>query len=227
MSGQSLRDQIAAKRAAAHSITAPARAAAARSSAQSASARGLGSPNVEVMEDKTVSGQIKRAGKTGKPSQHIAVLYMACHQLTRIGKLDLAALDLDRIPSDLYTSLLGIPASELSNPPAPPTASTSSDVKGMTSSFSAHLSLAEKSDRDAVFGRGTTREEWVEPEAELISFNAERNGIERIEREIGAFGGIKSINVSWSSSSDHYEIAATHITLAVEQPDIISSRLFR
>lgn len=65
----------------------------------------------------------------------------------------------------------------------------------MTSSFSAQLALAEKAERDAVFNKARKEEEWVEPEAELISFIAEGNEIEVVEREIGAFGGLWTVNV--------------------------------
>lgn len=114
------------------------------------------------------------------------------------GKLDLSALELERIPPETYTALLGIPPEDLSNPPdAPSSTPSSKDVKGMTASFSTQLAVAEKSSsREEIFGKGKRKEEWSEPEAELVAFNVERNRIEVIEREIGAFGGLKTVNVS-------------------------------
>jgi hypothetical protein len=52
----------------------------------------------------------------------------------------------------------------------------------------------EEESRDRVFNQ-PTRETWVDPE-ELTAFKAPDNRILEIEREIGAFGGLRSIDVS-------------------------------
>jgi len=55
--------------------------------------------------------------------------------------------------------------------------------------------LAEK--REDVFNQ-PTREMWVDPE-ELTSFTAPDNRILELEREIGAFGGLKVVDVGLAS----------------------------
>ena len=50
-------------------------------------------------------------------------------------------------------------------------------------------------DRKAIFGKDTREDEpWVEC-AELVGFKAGENRIERLDIEIGAFGGLKGIEV--------------------------------
>ena len=64
----------------------------------------------------------------------------------------------------------------------------------MTRSFESHLALAESSARP--FGATSiTKDDWAEPE-ELVGFKAADNEIRELDIEIGAFGALKSIDVS-------------------------------
>lgn len=67
----------------------------------------------------------------------------------------------------------------------------------MTRSFSSNLRLAEgANDKAQVFGKGGEQERaWVEPE-EMTSLKAGGNDIEKLEYEMGGFGGLKLIDVS-------------------------------
>jgi hypothetical protein len=56
--------------------------------------------------------------------------------------------------------------------------------------------MAEEKSRDEVFGQGRKKEAWAEPE-ELVSLRAGGNEIDKVEVEVGAFGGLKVIDVSW------------------------------
>ena len=116
-------------------------------------------------------------------------------EIEPLGKLDIASMELERIPHEVYVTLLGIPLAELTNPP--PKADTKTDVKGMSRSFSSQLRLAESTeDKSKVFGKGGKEEEvWIEGE-EVTSWKGSGNQIEGLEREIGGFGGLKSFDVS-------------------------------
>lgn len=114
------------------------------------------------------------------------------------GKLDISQLDLDRMPVEVYTTLLGIPADQLSRPPAPERSEESDVVRGMTTSLSTQLTLDGGGSRERAFGQAhgqAAKQEWSEPE-ELTSLRAEGNRIREIELEIGAFGGLKAVDVS-------------------------------
>ncbi|ORY29969.1 Alpha/Beta hydrolase protein [Naematelia encephala] len=173
----SLREQIAAKRAEARKAAtrAPASSSKPRDTAQVSRS----SAPVEALEDVSIDGQIKKAIQTGK--------------------LDLSSLPLPnhRLPPQLYTALLNIPASELSSPPPPPPPPSSSKptLSSMTRSISDHLNLTA----DQVFN--IARESvWVEPE-ELVSFKANDCGVEDVDKEFGEFGGLTRVELSGNSLS--------------------------
>ncbi|WVQ85336.1 hypothetical protein IAT38_007501 [Cryptococcus sp. DSM 104549] len=136
----------------------------------------------DLIDDKTVEGQVKKAVKSGK--------------------LDISSLSLDRIPAEVYTKLLGIPTSELSNPPPPPppvlhAPRPSRPARPSTSPFAVDDD-DERTDegRELVFGKSTKQEEaWTEPE-ELTSFKAGDNKIESVEVELGMFGGLRILDLS-------------------------------
>lgn len=94
----------------------------------------------------------------------------------------------------MYTALLGIPADQLSNPP--PAEQADDSIKGLTSSLSTQLSLQGGASRERAFNQPVKQAEWTEPE-ELVSLRAEGNRIKEIDIEIGSFGGLKVIDVSW------------------------------
>lgn len=99
-------------------------------------------------------------------------------------------MNLDRIPSEVYSVLLGISAKNLDRPATPPPADPG--IQGLTNRFDD----LDTRNRAAVFGKDTKKDDiWVECE-ELIVFKAGENKIARLDREIGAFGGLKSIDVS-------------------------------
>ena len=105
-----------------------------------------------------------------------------------VGKLDISSLDLERIPADVYTALLGIPADSLSRPPPPPAPKETAIKTRLTGT-----APQTESDRNAVFNQ-STRETWADPE-ELTSLKASDNRILELEVEIGAFGGLRSLDV--------------------------------
>ena len=62
--------------------------------------------------------------------------------------------------------------------------------------MSTDLKLEGRGSREQAFGiKATAKEEWNDPE-ELTSFKADHNMIKEIEVEIGAFGGLKVLDVS-------------------------------
>lgn len=86
--------------------------------------------------------------------------------------------------------LLGIPAKNLARPPTPPPVDS---LKGVVQSFQ----NLETGSRTEVFGKETRRDDvWVECE-EVVSFKASDNRIQRLDFEIGAFGGLKAIDVRY------------------------------
>ena len=106
----------------------------------------------------------------------------------QIGKLDITSFNLPRIPSEVYSVLLGI---EPSNPAPPSSAPASDAINRVTKSFE---NLGSGSRQD-VFGKASNQPEtWVECE-ELTYLKASDNRIEQLDVEIGAFGGLKAIEV--------------------------------
>ncbi|WWC86072.1 uncharacterized protein L201_000943 [Kwoniella dendrophila CBS 6074] len=197
----SMRDQIAAKRAEYQNSPAAAakRLAAASNASSSASSHGYGSPtpkrntgftnnnNItgagddEKLADKTVTGEVKKA--------------------VRSGKLDLCSLSLPSIPIEVYTTLLGLPEEELSNPPT----NTKSNVEQSDIPSKSKLNvnstppkgLSRDDEKELVFGGKAAKKhnEWIEPE-ELTSFRISENKLNRIEREIGMFGALERLDLS-------------------------------
>lgn len=109
-----------------------------------------------------------------------------------IGKLDISSLALERIPADVYTALMGIPRESLARPasPPPPAQVDLAIRPRATGSFAGH----GETDRDRVFNQ-TRRETWADPE-EVTSFKAADNRIREIDVEFGAFGGLRTLDVS-------------------------------
>ncbi|WVF70738.1 hypothetical protein IAT40_005532 [Kwoniella sp. CBS 6097] len=195
----SMREQIAAKRAEAKNSPAGKRLAAAQAAAASASASGsksgsgngfgYGSPmgkrgtamtfaSPEKVPDKSVSSEVKRAVRTGK--------------------LDLSSMSLDSVPSEIYTTLLGIPPEELSNPPPKPEQSSDIPVaRNFDPNAPPPKGLTKDEERALVFGSKAVKKDdrWEEPE-ELTSFRIADNTLQRIEREIGMFGGLERLDLS-------------------------------
>ncbi|KAL7422745.1 hypothetical protein Q5752_002037 [Cryptotrichosporon argae] len=134
-----------------------------------------------------------RLGASGAGGADEPTAESAIRKAARSGKLDLASLHLDRLPAQVYTDLLGVPLDSLSRPPSPP--SDQSPALPSLGNFDSALSLAEASDRG--FGANGVRREpaWTEPE-ELTNLRACDNAISEIEREIGGFGGLKSVDLS-------------------------------
>jgi hypothetical protein len=63
----------------------------------------------------------------------------------------------------------------------------------------ADLRLAQDEDAQRrAFGTPEPKRQWSEPE-ELIAFRAADNRIERLELEIGLFGGLKTLDVRAST----------------------------
>ena len=114
----------------------------------------------------------------------------------KAGKLDIASLNLESLPSTVFTALLGIPAGQLSRPP-PSSAEDTDTIIGLASSISTNLQLEGKGTREQAFGSKPREEEWSEPE-ELTSLKADHNLIREIDVEVGAFGGLKVLDVSHS-----------------------------
>ncbi|OCF32862.1 hypothetical protein I316_05499 [Kwoniella heveanensis BCC8398] len=186
----SMREQIAAKRAEARNSPAGKRLAAAQAAAANASTsgHGYGSPigkrgtamtfaSPEKVPDKTVESEVKRAARTGK--------------------LDLSSMSLDSVPSEIYTSLLGIPPEELSNPPPRPEALTDlPSARNFDPNAPPPKGLTKDEERALVFGSKAVKrdERWEEPE-ELTSFRIADNKLQRIEREIGMFGGLERLDL--------------------------------
>jgi hypothetical protein len=88
----------------------------------------------------------------------------------------------------VYTTLAQIPTDSLSRPASPPRRQESA-IRPYGST--PQRSLPER--REDVFNQ-PTRETWVDPE-ELTSFKAPDNRILELEIEIGAFGGLKVMDV--------------------------------
>jgi hypothetical protein len=141
-------------------------------------------------EERTISGQIRKGVKSGQFT--IAHIVHRGVILNEIGKLDISSLSLDRIPADVYTALLGIPSDSLSRPPPPPQPKETG-LKPLRGGASAGIST--DSDRNAVFNQ-PVRETWADPE-ELTSLKGSDNRILELEVEIGAFGGLRTLDVSW------------------------------
>ncbi|WWC66579.1 uncharacterized protein I206_100482 [Kwoniella pini CBS 10737] len=184
----SIREQIAAKRAE------YANSPAARRVATSSSANSSSSPipkktfnkqeeEEDQLADKTVNGEIKKA--------------------IRSGKLDLCSLSLSEIPSEVYTTLLGIPEEELSNPP--PKKILSSDLpqgSKLSVDSTPPKGLSKDDERSLVFGSKVAKKnEWIEPE-ELTSFRIAENKLNKIEREIGMFGALERLDLSRNQLKD-------------------------
>lgn len=121
------------------------------------------------------------------------------------GKLDLALLELRQLPHELYIDLLGLPVDELSNPPPAPKKDESVRTPGkpgkgaMEDSFSRLGFGGDESDEDSrsiVFNQPRPQGKWVEPE-ELTAFKANGNMLKEIDLEVGLFGGLKNLDVSY------------------------------
>lgn len=188
----SLREQIAAKRAEAAKSTPAsraegARAAAGRASAALSSSR-AGGPSSDVLEDRTVSSQVRRAARSGELPRCV---HLSLSLRAPPGKLDIAGLGLDRVPSVVYTELLGLATDQLSRPP--PAAAAGSDMRGLSRDLESKLHAMS---REEAFGQaGRKHAEKAEPE-EITLFRAGNNRIDQLEVEFGAFGGLTTIDVS-------------------------------
>lgn len=95
-------------------------------------------------------------------------------------------MNLQRIPPDVYILIGGMDSKSLTRPPSPP--------RPKESTIRPLAGAPREESREAVFNQ-PTRETWVDPE-ELTAFRAADNRILELEREIGAFGGLRSIDVS-------------------------------
>ncbi|WVR05734.1 hypothetical protein IAU60_002759 [Kwoniella sp. DSM 27419] len=187
----SIREQIAAKRAEARNSPAGKRLAAAQAAAADPSATGYGSPlasrrtqamtyaSPEKLPEKSLEGEIRRAAMSGK--------------------LDLCAMSLEAVPSQVYTTLLGIPAEELSSPPSTDNAQPDDLPKAQTFDPFKPIAkgLSKDDERAQVFGAKAVKKDdrWVEPE-ELSSFRMADNKLVQLEREIGMFGGLERLDLS-------------------------------
>ncbi|WVQ71055.1 hypothetical protein IAR50_000580 [Cryptococcus sp. DSM 104548] len=136
---------------------------------------------VDQINDKSVEGQIKKAKKSGK--------------------LDIAGLELDRVPAKVFMELLGLDPNGLSNPPPPPTPKPTllapKARPASTSPFATEDDFQDDAQKDDVFGKPVEKEEvWTEPEEELTTFRAGHNEILELDKEIGMFGGLKILDFS-------------------------------
>lgn len=101
-------------------------------------------------------------------------------------------LDLERIPSEVYSVLLGIPSSNLARPATPEV--KDDKVSSLTRSFQ---DLGSGS-REEIFRKSTRKEDvWTECE-EVTSLKVSENRIRSLDVEIGAFGGLKVIEVGFT-----------------------------
>jgi hypothetical protein len=112
------------------------------------------------------------------------VCLLPCFQLI-LGKLDISGLNLQRIPPDVYIMIGGMDVKSLTRPPSPP--------RPKESTIRPLGGAPREESKEAVFNQ-PTRETWVDPE-ELTAFKVADNRILELEREIGAFGGLRSIDV--------------------------------
>jgi len=101
-----------------------------------------------------------------------------------IGKLDISGLNLQRIPPDVYIMIGGMDVKTLTRPPSPP--------RPKESTIRPLGGAPREESKEAVFNQ-PTRETWADPE-ELTAFKVADNRILELEREIGAFGGLRSID---------------------------------
>jgi hypothetical protein len=194
-----MREQIAAKRAETRSTPVKQRPTETPRGTPRGS-RFEPAPAESALEDKSVIAQLKKAAKSGtslEPNDQGRGSVVLKSRL--IGRLDLDSLDLHRIPAETYIHLLGLPAKELTRPPSPPPEPTiGGSVNGLTESFG-RLGQDYELDRNKAFGQKEQEEQW--DCVELIALRAGDNRIRELEPEIGSFGGLKSIDVSSSSSA--------------------------
>ncbi len=97
------------------------------------------------------------------------------------GKLNICSMELERLPKELWTKVLGMPERELSRPPTPPP------------------ELSTPRAGAGVFGQPLNVDEDVVPSYEvedLTQLKAASNMIKDIEGEIGLFGSLKILDVS-------------------------------
>jgi hypothetical protein len=171
-----LREQIAARRAEVKKTATPIKG----------QARHV--PSVDSLsEERTATGQIKLAVRSGTCSRSMGTGVRPVLMIT--GKLDITGLNLHRIPVEVYTVLAGIDTESLTRPPSPPRPKEAA-IRPLGSG----AATPRQDTKEAVFNQ-PSREVWGDPE-ELTAFRAADNRILEIEREIGAFGGLRSIDVS-------------------------------
>jgi hypothetical protein len=111
--------------------------------------------------------------------------------LLMLGKLDISGLNLQRVPPDVYIMIGGMDVKSLTRPPSPP--------RPKESTIRPLGGAPREESKEAVFNQ-PTRETWVDPE-ELTAFKVADNRILELEREIGAFGGLRSIDVCSTTST--------------------------
>ena len=121
-----------------------------------------------------------------------------------LGKIDISSFSLSRIPPEVYTRLIGIPESDLSNPPStnPKPYMQSTKTASMDSpsarTWENNRWVADSAQsKEAVFGLALRDIDWGEA-AELTVLSARDNEILEVEREIGVFGGVRNVDVSGS-----------------------------
>lgn len=143
------------------------------------------------------------------------------------GKLDIASLELERIPEKVYISLLGLSATDLSNPLPPQSPSRESmAASGARPAIGASpFAVDEEEDssrRDSVSGTWRREEDiWSEPE-ELTTLRLGNNKLVEIDREIGMFGGLKILDVC---NSQYFSLVCALIcTLAKQKSSQKDSR---
>jgi hypothetical protein len=121
----------------------------------------------------------------GKSRKLFGVVCPLPCSLLMVGKLDISGLNLQRIPPDVYIMIGGMDVKSLTRPPSPP--------RPKESTIRPLGGAPREESKEAVFNQ-PTRETWVDPE-ELTAFKVADNRILELEREIGAFGGLRSIDV--------------------------------
>ena len=135
------------------------------------------------------------------------------------GKLDISSFGLDIIPPDIYTRLLGISPSDLSRPPS---ATPTPERKPNDPSRSARPGAGPGDSREQVFSLPGREVDWGEA-TELTAFKAGENTLTELEKEIGAFGGLKSIDMSKNQLSSLPASFADLLRLTII--DLSSNRL--
>jgi hypothetical protein len=122
-------------------------------------------------------------------------------------------MSLPAIPPAVYMDLLGISEDELSVPPAKVVEESRPSRADATfedrlSALDLNAAVADDTARRAAFGTPEPKRPWSEPE-ELVALRIPDNRIERLELEVGLFGGLKTLDVGCLRGRMEWDYAHT------------------